>query len=149
MKKGMDLLEKVLNALGVDAEIKCEEQGGALKYSITGDDLGIVIGRRGSTLQALQLILSIAENKNEDVKRYVSLDIEDYRARLESSLSSLAERMAEKAVREGRTVSLRPMSAYERKIIHESLQGDPRVTTESEGLEPERRVTISPTIHSA
>ncbi|MDI6799432.1 MAG: RNA-binding cell elongation regulator Jag/EloR [Actinomycetota bacterium] len=140
----MNLLQKVLDAFGLEAEVDCEETEGVLKYSISGDDLGIIIGRRGSTLQALQLILSIVENKDEENKRFISLDIEEYRARLETSLASLAERMAEKAVREARPVSLRPMSAFERKIIHESLHDDPRVKTESDGVDPERRVIIRP-----
>lgn len=140
----MELLHKVMDAFGLEAEIKCEESDSIIKYSISGDDLGIIIGRRGTTLQALRLVLSIAENKGEETKRFISLDIEDYRARLESLLASLAERMAEKAVREARPIALRPMTSYERKIVHESLQDDPRVETESDGIDPERRVIIRP-----
>lgn len=136
------LLGEVLESFGLEADITNVEIENRLHFNIEGEGLGILIGRHGSTLRALQYILGIAANKGEKIRIPVILDIEGYRLRTEKSLKELAERLAEEAVLEGRDISLRPMDPFERKIIHEALSSDPRVQTISEGEGSERRVII-------
>ena len=110
-----------------------------------GDTLGILIGRRGETLDALQYLTSLQVNKGREGYTRVTLDTENYRAKREDSLRRLAQRMANRAVKTGRRVVLEPMNPYERRVLHTALQNHPAVTTHSEGEEPNRRVVISST----
>ncbi len=142
--RATQLIEKTLEAFNLKASISDAEVEDRIHLNIEGEGLGILIGRRGSTLQALQLILNIAANKGEEIRRPVILDIEGYRLRTEKSLKDLAERMAERAVSKNKVVSLMPMSPFERKVIHEALHDNPKVQTISEGERAERRVTIHP-----
>ncbi|MDO8886387.1 RNA-binding cell elongation regulator Jag/EloR [Candidatus Oleimmundimicrobium sp.] len=144
IKRGTELVEKILELFNLKASVSCAEIEGRIHLNIEGENLGILIGRNGSTLQALQLIIGVGVNKGEETRKPVVLDIEGYRLRTEKSLKSLANRLAELAVNERKIVSLRPMSAFERKIIHEALQDNPEVQTISEGERSERRVTIRP-----
>ncbi len=138
------LLEKILERFSLEADIANVEIEGRLHFNMEGEGLGILIGRHGSTLRALQYILGIAANKGEKTRMPVVLDIEGYRLRTEKTLKELAERLAEEAVLEGRAISLRSMDPFERKIIHETLSSDPRVQTISEGEGSDRRVIIHP-----
>jgi len=140
--RAIRLLEEVLESFGLEADITNVEIENRLHFNMEGEGLGILIGRHGSTLRALQYILGIAANKGEKIRMPVVLDIEGYRLRTEKSLKELAERLAEEAVLEGKDISLRPMDPFERKIIHEALSSDPRVQTISEGEGSERRVII-------
>ena len=108
-----------------------------------GDTLGILIGRRGDTLDALQYLTSLEVNRDRDEYVRVSLDTEHYRAKREESLTRLAARMADRAVKTGRKVVLEPMNPYERRVLHATLQDHPYVQTHSEGDEPNRRVVIT------
>ncbi|HDP70426.1 MAG TPA: KH domain-containing protein [Actinobacteria bacterium] len=139
------LLVDVVERFGLKANITSTEDEDRLHFNIEGEGLGILIGHWGTTLHALQSIVAIVVNKGEPLKKRVVLDIEGYRLRTEKSLAKLAEAMSEKAIKENRNISLRPMSAYERKIIHEALQDNPSVETVSEGEDLERRVIIKPT----
>ncbi|MBO4368082.1 MAG: KH domain-containing protein, partial [Clostridia bacterium] len=108
-----------------------------------GDALGVLIGRRGETLDALQYLTSLYVNKDREGYLRVSLDSESYRAKREESLRRLAVRMAQRARKNGRRVVLEPMNPYERRILHSALQNNPYVETHSEGEDPYRRVIIT------
>ncbi len=116
---------------------------GNLFVQMVGDTLGILIGRRGETLDALQYLTSLQVNKGRDEYIRVTLDTENYRAKREDSLCRLAARMATRAYKTGRKVALEPMNPYERRILHASLQDHPYVVTHSEGEEPNRHVVIT------
>lgn len=120
-----------------------EEEKGRYKVILEGQKLGALIGRRGETLDAIQQLTSYAVNRGGDRRCRVQLDAENYRERREQSLCRLAEKMAEKAVRYRRNVTMEPMNAYERHVIHTALQDTPHVTTYSTGVDPNRRVIIS------
>ncbi len=130
-------LMNVKVAVYVDTE---REDG--LYIHMIGDTLGILIGRRGETLDALQYLTSLQVNKGRDGYIRVTLDTENYRAKREDSLRRLAQRMANRAQKTGRKVVLEPMNPYERRVLHTALQNNPAVTTHSEGEEPNRRVVI-------
>ena len=129
--------------MGVPVKIYVAEGDGGMSISMMGDTLGILIGRRGDTLDALQYLTSLEVNKDRDDYLRVSLDTEHYRAKREESLTRLAERMAARAVKTGRKVVLEPMNPYERRVLHSTLQNHPYVQTHSEGDEPNRRVVIT------
>ena len=114
----------------------------SLYIHMIGDTLGILIGRRGETLDALQYLTSLQVNKGREGYIRVTLDTENYRAKREDSLRRLAQRMANRAQKTGRSVVLEPMNPYERRVLHTALQNHPAVTTHSEGEEPNRRVVI-------
>lgn len=116
---------------------------GNLFVQMVGDTLGILIGRRGETLDALQYLTSLQVNKGRDEYIRVTLDTENYRAKREDSLRRLAARMAVRAYKTGRKVAMEPMNPYERRILHASLQNHPHVVTHSEGEEPNRHVVIT------
>jgi len=142
-KAAHNFLETVTKGMGVDVEIAISENEKHLCAEMTGDALGILIGRRGDTLDALQYLTSLVVNKKKSEYVRVSLESEHYRAKREDALVKLAERMAYKAQKSGRRVALEPMNPYERRILHSALQNHPAVTTHSEGEEPYRRVIIT------
>lgn len=113
-----------------------------LYISLTGEEVGALIGKRGKTLNSLQYLASIVENKSSDKYIRVLVNAEHYREKREKTLQQLARKIADKCAKSGRSQRLEPMNPYERKVIHSTLQGDPRVTTRSEGTEPSRRVVI-------
>jgi spoIIIJ-associated protein len=129
--------------MGVAAHVAASEIGEAVKADISGDDLGLLIGRHGATIDALQYIAAIVVNGDRRERRQVIVDAEGYRDRREAALSSLAERTAQKVVRDAAPVTLEPMTAAERKVIHLHLKDHPRVETVSEGNEPFRAVVVS------
>jgi len=132
---------KLMN-LEVSVEAGTDEEGN-VRINIHGDTLGILIGRRGETLDALQYLTSLNVNHNKDEYTRVTLDTENYRAKREEALKRLANRMANRAVKTGRKVVMEPMNPYERRILHSALQQNDAVTTHSEGDEPNRHVVIS------
>ena len=136
----MDLTEK----MGVKVDVYVDEnQENALGIRLIGDTLGILIGRRGETLDAIQYLTSLQVNKGREDYIRVVLDTENYRAKREDSLHRLAVRMANRAQKTGRRVVMEPMNPYERRVMHTALQDHPAVTTHSEGEEPNRRVVIT------
>lgn len=138
-------LRKTLNLMKVSAEIKSiTEKEEAVEVEIEGEDSGILIGRRGQTLEALQYLLNIMVNRGIAEPKRIVLDIEEYRARRMSELQELASRTAERVAQSKSSIALRPMSAYERRIIHMALQDNDEVETVSEGEEPDRKVLIVP-----
>lgn len=143
LKKTVKLLNDITNKIGVKTEFEIEEKDEYTKISMVGGDLGILIGRRGETLDALQYIVNLVANKNLDDRKRIILDAEGYRKRREDTLIRLAKRLADKVKRTGHRVLLEPMNPQERRIIHTALQNDNSVQTLSDGEEPYRRVVIS------
>ena len=142
-KKAYEFLSNVTRMMGVDVEIRMLEEENHITVEMTGDTLGVLIGRRGETMDALQYLTSLNVNKDKDEYTRVSLDVEHYRAKREETLRKLALRMANRARKSGRRVVLEPMNPYERRVLHSALQNNPYVQTHSEGEEPYRRVIIT------
>ena len=135
----------VMNAMGMD-DVKVTsvvDEEGALSINMEGSNMGILIGKRGQTLDSLQYLTNRVANKMQDGYVRVKLDTEDYRRRRKETLENLAKNIASKVKRTRKTVSLEPMNPYERRIIHSALQSDPAVSTHSEGEEPDRRVVVT------
>lgn len=138
-------LRDVFAAMKMDVVIKREQTEEGLVFGLVGENLGILIGKHGQTLDSLQYLANLAANRGVHEKRVrVLIDIENYRARREETLTRLAHHLAEKACRIGQEVHLEPMNRHERKIIHVALQDNRRVTTFSAGEEPHRYVVIAP-----
>ena len=139
-----EFLRNTLNAMDMEVEIKSEiDSDGALSINMTGEHMGILIGKRGQTLDSLQYLANRVANKHQEGYVRVKLDTENYRARREETLRHLAKNIAHKVKRTRRPVALEPMNPYERRIIHSALQSDPYVTTHSEGEEPYRKVVVT------
>ncbi len=137
-------LKDTLAAMNMEVEIVSKvDEDGALSVDMSGKHMGILIGKRGQTLDALQYLANRVANKHQDGYVRVKLDTENYRARREETLKNLAKNIAHKVKRTRRAVSLEPMNPYERRIIHAALQSDPYVTTHSEGEEPYRKVVVT------
>lgn len=138
-----DFLYTIFNNMGVEADITVNEDEESIVVDINGDDIGIIIGRRGETMDSLQYLTSLVINKGyEDYKRVI-LNVENYRQKREETLVKLANRLAEKVVKYKKPVTLEPMNPYERRIIHSTLQGHKFVETYSTGEEPKRKVVIT------
>lgn len=135
-------LKGLVEEMGIELDIVGKTDGTDLFFLLEGKDSGTVIGKRGATLDAIQYLTSLVVNKGNGDYIRVVVDAENYRAKREKSLEKLAKRLAEKVVRSRRPFKLEPMNPYERKIIHATLQKDPRVTTKSEGQDPYRRIHI-------
>ena len=140
-----DLLEKLIDLMHLHVSVE-EEEGadGQTVLNMVGPDQGILIGKRGQTLEALQFVLNLILNKDSTERRRVLLDAGGYRLRREKALSDMAQRLARRALEERVQIALEPMNPAERRIIHLALADDPDVETFSEGEEPERKVIISP-----
>lgn len=137
-------VQGVVDRMGVAATVEAYDAAEAVHAEISGDDLGILIGRHGATIDALQYIAAIVVNGDRRHRRQVVVDAEGYRKRREVSLKALADRIADKVARESKSAQLKPMTAAERKVIHLHLKDHPRVETVSEGNEPFRAVIVSP-----
>ena len=139
-----DFLKNTMKAMDMEVELKTEiDQDGALCVDMSGEHMGILIGKRGQTLDSLQYLANRVANKHQEGYVRVKLDTENYRARREETLKHLAKNIAHKVKRNRRPVALEPMNPYERRIIHSALQSDPYVMTHSEGEEPFRKVVIT------
>ena len=137
-------LYDVLKTMDMEVTLTSEiDEDGALSINIEGENMGILIGKRGQTLDSLQYLTNRVANKMQDCYVRVKLDTENYRQRRKETLENLAKNIAHKVKRTKRAVSLEPMNPYERRIIHSALQGDRYVSTHSEGEEPYRRVVVT------
>ena len=137
-------LTGLLERMGVKAELEfSRRENGGINVNLSGGNMGVIIGRRGETLDAIQHLTNYVVNKGSDKRMHVSIDAEAYRSKREESLTKLAEKMAEKAIKYKRSMALEPMNSYERHVIHTALQNYPGVTTSSTGVEPNRRVVVS------
>ena len=139
-----EYLESLFKAMDIETEIQMEfdETENVLSINLEGPEMGILIGKRGQTLDALQYIISLAVNKKSESYIRVKLDTENYRARRKETLENLAKNIAFKVKRSKRSFALEPMNPYERRIIHSALQSDKFVSTRSEGEEPFRHVVV-------
>jgi len=140
-----EVLERILDAIGVRAQISLQEDDESLVASLGGRELGLVIGKHGQTIDAIQyLVNAIVWRGQVDGRKHVVVDAAGYRARREATLEALAVRSAERVVSSARSVELEPMTAVERKVVHLRLKEFPGVATRSEGTEPNRFVVIEP-----
>lgn len=144
-QKAVNILHEIFECMKLDVKIDTlGEEGGYIKVNLTGPDLGILIGRRGDTLDALQYFVNLAANRNSGKRIRFVLDVEGYRQRREETLNRLAFKLADKAKRKRQDVVLEPMNPHERRIIHTALQNNKDVFTFSEGEEPYRKIIIAP-----
>ena len=139
----LSFLNGLIEVMNIEADIKIDMKSDSAKVSVIGDSAGQLIGRRGESLDALQMILSLAVNKTPGEYVKIMLDIEDYRSKREESLVRYANKMARTAAKQRKNIKLEPMNPYERRIVHSALQSDTYVTTYSEGEEPYRKVVIA------
>jgi len=142
--RARDMLNNVMQVMKLDVDIEMIEKNERILININGPDLGILIGRRGETLDALQYLVNLSANKNAEKRKRIIIDIEGYRRRREETLMKLALKLADKARQRGRNVVLEPMNSMERRIIHTALQERDDIYTFSEGEEPYRKIIISP-----
>lgn len=144
--KAETFLKDVFAAMGITVTISqsFEKEWNTLNIDLAGDDMGVLIGKRGQTLDSIQYLVSLVINRGEEGYIHVKADTENYRARRKETLENLARGVAAKVKRTHRPVALEPMNPYERRIIHSALQGDRYVTTHSEGDEPYRKVVVTP-----
>ena len=137
-------LSGLLERMNVKADIEISpRENGGVNVNLSGGGMGAIIGRRGETLDAIQHLTNYVVNHGSDKRLHISVDAENYRSKREESLTKLAEKMAEKAVKYKRSMALEPMNSYERHVIHTALQNYEGVTTSSTGVEPNRRVVVS------
>lgn len=141
----VEFLSSIFDAMKMEVEIlvAVNEEEHIIEVELKGDDMGILIGKRGKTLDSLQYLTNLAINKHSDEYYKVKIDTEDYRKRRKETLENLAKNIAYKVKRTKRPVSLEPMNPFERRIIHSALQNDRYVTTHSEGDEPYRHVVVT------
>jgi spoIIIJ-associated protein len=143
--RALELVERVTGALGVECRVRAEERDDQIVVSCGGPDLGVLIGRHGQTIDAIQYLANaIAFRRDQEGRKEVVVDAAGYRARRRATLETLAVRSAERALRDGEPVELDPMTAIERKVVHLRLKEFPGVETTSEGTEPNRFVVVSP-----
>ena len=143
-KRAKEFLDKLFEAMKVETEVKIEmdKENNRMDIELSGPDMGILIGKRGQTLDSIQYLTSLYVNKESDAYIRVKIDTENYRERRKETLETLAKNIAYKVKRTRRSVYLEPMNPYERRIIHSALQNDKYVCTKSEGEEPYRNVVV-------
>ena len=139
----MDFLSTIFKKFDIDVKINVTEGEDFITLDLIGKDLGILIGRRGETLDALQYLTNLTVARHFEERCKIILDVEGYRSKREESLARLAKKLADRVKESGKNMSLEPMSPYERRIIHTVLQSDDQVRTFSEGEEPYRKVVIA------
>ena len=139
-----NFIKDVLNAMGLEVEVTAELKEDIVEVNLEGDNMGVVIGKRGDTLDSLQYLTSLVVNQKSEDYIKISIDTENYREKREEVLCALANRLAAKVARTGKKFALEPMNPYERRIIHSNLQDNEDVTTFSIGQEPYRKVVIAP-----
>jgi spoIIIJ-associated protein len=140
--KAEEFLTEIFAKMGVSANLNVEESEEEISIDIIGSSLGVLIGHRGETLDALQYLTSLVVNKDTETYKRLLLDTENYRQKRESALIKLANKLAKKVIDTNRRVKLEPMNPYERRVIHATLQGNPKIRTYSQGEEPHRNVVI-------
>ncbi len=141
--KAKKFLLDVFEKMNVKAEVDMKEDDSSILLDIKGNDMGVLIGRRGETLDSLQYLSSLVANKDSEEYKRIVVDIENYRMKREETLINLANRLAEKVVKYKKNVTLEPMNPYERRVIHSTLQNNRYVDTYSIGDEPNRKVVIT------
>ena len=142
-KLAKEFLSTTLSQMGIEAELEFTQTEDALEIVVSGENMGRVIGKRGETLDALQYLTSLVVNKDKEEYIRINLDSENYRAKRTVALEKLADKVADKVIRNKRNLTLEPMNAFERRVIHSRLQGNEKLTTYSIGEEPSRRIVVS------
>ncbi len=143
-KTAKEFLDGIFKAMNLEVQIDAKKTDEGVDIELSGDNMGIVIGKRGDTLDSLQYLTSLVVNKGSEDYVKVSLDTENYREKRTETLLSLSNRLAEKVAKTGKRFTLEPMNPYERRVIHSNLQDNENVTTYSIGQEPYRKVVIAP-----
>jgi len=138
------MVREALELMGIDATVEAKEREDSIVVDVWGDDVAILIGKGGATLDALQYLVNIGSRRREEVGKRIVIDVEGYRKRRKAKIEKQAEQAAKKATLDGQSVELPPMSASERKIVHMALREMKDVITQSSGDEPDRRVVIQP-----
>ena len=143
-ERSKEFLDEIIKAMGLNVNYEIFQREEQILINLYGNDVGVLIGHRGETLDALQYLVNLAANKNEEIPRRIVLDAQGYRERREKTLIRLAEKVADKVKQKGHPYALEPMTPQERRIIHTALQNHEGVYTYSEGEEPNRKVIIAP-----
>jgi len=143
VEKAMSLVEGIMGKMNLEGHVELIENDDNIEINISGPDLGLLIGKHGETLSALQSIASVVLRKANIDKKLV-VDIENYRQRRAEKLKEMAVQVAERVVRTGRKEALKPMNSYDRRVVHLALKENDMVQTSSEGIEPDRKVVIAP-----
>ncbi|HZK33762.1 MAG TPA: RNA-binding cell elongation regulator Jag/EloR [Bacillota bacterium] len=136
-------LSDLLDKMGIEGKLDVTEADNVISLNVSGPKMGVLIGHRGDTLDAVQYLTSLIVNRDSDKYKRIFIDTENYRSKREETLKKLARRLATKVHKSGRKFTLEPMNPFERRIIHSTLQNDSNVTTHSEGSEPYRKVVIT------
>jgi spoIIIJ-associated protein len=144
IEEARKFLVDVSDKMGVQVSIEVVREGKQILFTLTGEKIALLIGKRGQTLNSLQYLTQLVLNRYSEQFLTVMLDAEDYRKRRNETLIQLAERLAQKAVKTGKNVALEPMPSYERKVIHTALVDNKRIKTFSDGTEPYRHIVIAP-----
>ncbi|MFJ7752626.1 RNA-binding cell elongation regulator Jag/EloR [Peribacillus muralis] len=144
IEETLEYLKNVTLGMGVDAKIDVHRKGKNVTFQLSGEKIALLIGKRGQTLNSLQYLTQLVANRHSKQFLNITVDAEDYRNRRNETLIQLAERMANKALKTGKAISLEPMPSYERKVIHHALLQYPKIKTTSNGTEPYRHLVITP-----
>ena len=144
VEESLKFLQDITRKMGVKSEIRIQRQGKNVTFHLSGEKIALLIGKRGQTLNSLQYLTQLVANRYSKQFLNVIVDAEDYRNRRTDTLIQLAERMANKSLKTGKTVALEPMPSYERKVIHKALLHYPKIKTTSNGTEPYRHLVITP-----
>lgn len=143
VEEAISFLHEVAAAMGLSVSVEREDEDDSIRVNVKGADLGLLIGRRGQTLDSLQYLVNIVANRHSDRHLRIVLDAEQFRERRRQTLEALSERMANRVIKTRKDIVLEPMTSQERKIIHARLQSHPEVKTFSQGDEPNRRIVIA------
>ncbi|WP_210367588.1 RNA-binding cell elongation regulator Jag/EloR [Bacillus sp. REN3] len=144
IEEAVKYLKSVGEQLGAPIDVDVKKDGKHVHFTLSGEKIALLIGKRGQTLNSLQYLTQLVMNRYSEQFSIVLLDAEDYRKRRNETLIQLAERLAQKAIRTGKSVSLEPMPSYERKVIHTALMSNNKIKTYSDGTEPHRHIVITP-----
>ncbi|OCA82181.1 protein jag [Bacillus sp. FJAT-27225] len=144
IEEAKKFLNQVSEQMGAPIEIETKKDGKHVTFVLSGEKIALLIGKRGQTLNSLQYLTQLVLNRYSEQYLTVILDAEDYRSRRNETLIQLAHRLAQKAIKTGKTVTLEPMPSYERKVIHTALAENNKINTYSDGTEPHRHIVISP-----
>lgn len=142
--KALDYVEQIFAYMDIEADFSYTQEDGSIFIDAQGEDVGAIIGHRGDTLNALQYLTGLVVNRESSEHIYLTIDVAGYRKRREKALTDMAKRTARKVIEVGKDYVMEPMTAAERRIIHTALQDYPGIRTESEGIEPKRKVVIIP-----
>ncbi len=140
----VDLIKNTLEAICIGEDLRVEVDENNLKFAVYGDDLSMAIGKNGKNIEAIEYLINLISAKKKLVNKNILIDIKDYRQKKAEKIKKTAIKLAKKAIKEGRKIKMQPMSAFDRKIIHDTLSGFAKIRTKSKNEEPFRRIIIYP-----